>query len=46
VWKRERTPPYFFTRLTAVFADGAMDGNFRTAKGKQGRFQLRFKPIE
>jgi hypothetical protein len=42
----EPTPPYFFTRFTATVADGGMDGSFRTSKGKQGRFQLRFKPAD
>jgi hypothetical protein len=40
------TPPYYFTKLTAVLADGTMDGSFRTSKNKQGKFQLRFKPAE
>jgi len=42
----EPKPPYFFTRFTATVADGGMDGSFRTSKGKQGRFQLRFKPAD
>ncbi len=40
------TPPYYFTKLTAVLADGALDGSFRTSKNKQGKFQLQFKPVE
>jgi len=40
------TPPYHFVRLTAVLVDGGLEGTFKTAKGKQGKFQLQFKPVE
>jgi hypothetical protein len=36
-------PPHDITRLTATVAEDAMQGTFRTSRGKQGRFQLSYK---
>jgi hypothetical protein len=36
-------PPHDITRLTATVAEDAMEGTFRTSRGKQGRFQLSYK---
>jgi hypothetical protein len=36
-------PPHDITRLTATMAEDAIQGTFRTSRGKQGRFQLSYK---
>jgi len=36
-------PPHDIVRLTATVAEDAMEGTFRTSRGKQGRFQLAYK---
>jgi hypothetical protein len=36
-------PPHDITRLTGTVAEDAMEGTYRTSRGKQGRFQLAYK---
>jgi hypothetical protein len=36
-------PPHDIVRLTGTVADDAMEGTFRTSRGRQGRFQLAYK---
>jgi hypothetical protein len=38
--------PYAFTQLTATLGEDSLEGTLRTAKNKQGRFLLKFKPGE
>jgi hypothetical protein len=38
------SPPHYLAQLSGTVSEGTLEGTFRTSRGKEGRFQLAFKP--